>query len=282
MATRGTRNTEIAFGDFTISVSLAKASKSRDLKTEIVDAEGRKLSGGGGGYGGGRRKPDGEAGESRAVRVSDDIVIRLPQDELDAIEQASKDRWGRMEVLEAIDYRQVPTERIDGSYWLQPSAGSAQGLYLLHRALSEQDKVAVVKWVSTSREKLGVIRPRRVGGKRALLLSELVFANDFAEPDEDALAINEAEVMMAERDPEGHACAVEQAIGLISAFARERGDDKFVETASDEAVDARLALLERVQAQAMTAALEASTAAASEPDVEGGEVVSLDSARSAA
>lgn len=282
MATKGTRNTSIAFGSFEISVSLVKTAKDRDIKTELVDAAGVKISGGSG-FGGGRRKPDLVAGEARAVRVSDQHVIRLPQDELDAIEQASKDRWGQMQVLECIDYRQAPTERIAGSYWLQPAQGSAQGLYLLHKALSDCDKVAVVKWVSTSREKLGLIRPRWVkrDGEylRALLLSELVFANDFAEPDDDVLAINEAEAMMEEGDPLAHLRAVEQARDLIRAFARGRGDEKFVDTASDEAVDARLALLERVQAEQMGEALKASVHAAEAGDA---EVVSFDDVRSAA
>lgn len=263
MATKGTRTTSITFGSFEISASLVKAKKSRDITTELVDAAGVKISGGGGGYGGGRRKPNVEAGEARAVRVAGDVVIRLPQDELDAIEQESKDQWGAMQVLECIPYQQVPTERIEGSYWLQPAQGSAAGLYLLHKALGEEHKVAIVKWVSTSREKLGVIRPRwiRRDGKllRALLLSELVFANDFADPDDDVLAVNEAEAMMQERDGDAHRKAVEQARNLIKAFAHERGDDKAVETASDEAVDARIALLNRLQDEQLNAALEGST-----------------------
>jgi len=264
MATKGTRNTAIAFGGFEIKVSMKKCEASRDLKTEVVDGAGQKVSMGGGG---GRRtlKDD----EARAVRVSEESVIRLPQDELDAIEAKSKEDYEQMQVLETIDYRQVPTERICGSYWLQPAAGSAKGLALLAEALRQTDKVAVVKWVSTSREKLGVIRVRRETGHRALLLSELVFANDFLAADEDALEINN--VTLDER-------SVKVAVNLIQSFARAPGGERMVDSATDEAVDARLALFERLSEAELIAALEASTGATED----GADVIDLEAARKAA
>jgi non-homologous end joining protein Ku len=276
MASSGTRGTQISFGSFELAASLVKANGSRDLKLERVDKHGCRLSPSGGG--GTRRGVDAAAGESYAVRLAGDTLVRLPQDELDAIAEASRDRFGSMRVLECIDYRQVPTERIQGSYWLQPAQGSARGLFLLHKALADRDRVAVVQWVASSREKLGVIRPRwirRQGGQhRALLLSELSFANDFAEPDVDVLSINEAERMFESADPVAFTRAVEAACELVDAFARQPGDPKRIDEASDTAVDARLALLERLQEEALTASLEASVA--------GGEVVPLDSARAAA
>lgn len=266
MASSGTRGTSISFGSFELQAQLVKAEKSRDLKLERVDAEGRKVSGGG--FGGGRRGVDVEEGEAYALRQGD-VLIRFPQDDLDAIEQASKAEFGSMKVLECIDYRQVPTERITGSYWLQPAQGSAQGLFLLHSALSNRQKIAVVQWVANSREKLGVIRPRMVrrqgGHFRALLLSELAFANDFAEPDADVLSINEAERMMIEAGSASG--AVERARELVDAFSRQPGDPKVIDEASDTAVDARLALLERLQNERLAAQLEEST--------HGGEVVEL-------
>jgi non-homologous end joining protein Ku len=257
MAQSGTRSTSISFGSFELAASLVKANGSRDLKTCYVDETGAKVTAGG--------SRGGRAGLEKAVEVGGRFV-RLPAEELEAIEQASKDAFGSMRVLECIDYRQVPTERIAGSYWLQPAQGSAQGLFLLHKALADRDKIAVVKWVSTSREKLGVIRPRMVrrqgGYHRALLLSELTHANDFAVPDADVLAINEAEHMLEQADGPAFTRAVEAARELIDAFTRQPGDPKAIDTASDTAVDARLALLERLQGEALTAGLEASLAGA--------------------
>jgi non-homologous end joining protein Ku len=260
MADRGTRNTAIAFGDFSISVAMKKAAHSRDVKTELVDRDGRKIGGGGGGGGGGRRSVNADAGEARAVRVSDTHVIRLPQDELERIEAESKERYATMTVLETIDYRQVPTERIVEAYWLQPRDGTARGLRLLAEGLRATGRVAVVKWVSTSREKLGVIRVRHPFGDEriALLLSELTFANDFLAPDDDALSINDDAVELDER-------SLEAARRLVKAFARHGGAPA-IDTATDEAVDARLALLERVQAVELNAALEASTSIEAEKD----------------
>jgi hypothetical protein len=236
---------------------MQKAHQSRDLKTEYVNEAGEKVTMSGG-PGGGSRTP--APGVSKAVRCGDHVV-RLPQYELDAIEQASRDAWSAMQVLEVIPYGKVETERIQGAYWLTPSQGSARGLYLLHAALYRVEQVAVVKWISTSREKLGVVRPMWVvrGDEhcRALLLLELSFANDFVAPDDDALAINEAEAMLA-GDPEAHDVAIEAATQLVSAFMRDPDGREAIETASDSAVDARLALLARLQNAGLGAALDAS------------------------
>jgi non-homologous end joining protein Ku len=262
MATRGTRNTTIAFGGFQIAVTMKKAPTSRDLKTEIVNPEGVKVNAPGGGGGGTRTL---RPGQSRAVRLSDTSVIRLPQDDLDRITEHSKTNWQDMEVLEAIDYRQVPTERILGSYWLQPAQGSAKTMLMLAGALRDTSKVLVVKWCASSREKLGVIRVRGVEGKRALLLSELAFANDFLTPDEDALEINNADV-----DERSQGVAV----SLIESFARGAGDPVAIDEASDDAVDARLRLFQRLADEQTGRELEEAVAAASD-----GNVIDLEAAR---
>lgn len=265
MAQKGTRGTSISFGSFELTASLVKAKTSRDLKTCYVNDSDVRVTVSGGSAGGSRTPA---ADVSKAVEVGGQFV-RLPKELLDAIEDASKEQFGSMRVLECIDYRQVPTERIEGSYWLQPAQGSSRGLYLLHQALSDRDKVAIVQWVASSREKLGVIRPRwvRRGSVkfRALLLSELTFANDFAEPDSDVLSINDAERMMEHDDPATHSRAIEAARELVDAFSRQPGDPKLIDTASDSAVDARLALLDRLMGERTTAELEASVAAP--PDI---------------
>lgn len=240
MASKGTKNTAISFGSYTITVALHKAHQSRDIKTAYVNEAGEKVTMSGSSGGGSRTVAP---GVHKAADLGGGTYLPLPEEELDAIVEASQERWQQMRVLETIDYRQVPTERILGSYWLQPAAGTAQGLLLLHMGLTDTDRVAVVKWIGSSREKLGVLRPRRVGGKRALLLSEIAFANDFADPDSDALSINEAEAMLGDS-----VAAREAAQALVEAFARERGDEQRIDTASDEAVDARLALVQRLQA----------------------------------
>jgi non-homologous end joining protein Ku len=246
MAEKGIRNTRIAFGDFEIAISLKKAHHSRDPKLERVDADGNKITSSGGTRM--RRGVDVDAGECYALRISEDQVVRLPQDELEEIAEKSKERYETMVVLETIDYRQVPTERILGSYWVQPRDGTARGLRLLYEGLRITGRVAVVKWVATSREKLGIIRPRTTELGHALLLSELAFANDFLAPDADALAIDQVELS----DPR----AAEAAARLVRAFAR-RGAQKTIDTASDEAVDARIELLKRVQDRAVARELEA-------------------------
>jgi hypothetical protein len=98
---------------------------------------------------------------------------------------------------------------------------------------------------------------RKSGGyHRAPLLLELAFANDFVAPDEDVLAINDAERMLLD-DPR-HLEMVEAARGLVDAFTRQPGDPKAIDEASDGAVDARLALIERLRAEDLDHSLVAS------------------------
>lgn len=271
MASRGTRNTELEFGGFMVAISFKKCHHSRDLKTEVVNEQGAKIAGGGGG--GNRKLRDGEA---RAVRVSEQHIVRLPQVELDKIVERSQTTYERMQVLETVDYRQVPTERIDESYWIQPAQGSASTLALLAEALRQTGKVAIVKWVASSREKLGVIRVRGREGERALLLSELAFANDFLAADGDALEINNVE--LDER-------AVPIAVNMIESFARPSGAAPQVDMATDTAVDARIALFKLLCDTQTEQQLEASVAAveaAAEEASEGGTLLDLEAARSAA
>lgn len=263
MATKGTRGTSIDFGGYEISVSFVKATRSRDPKTEYVRDEEKVEAETGeiktvptkttmsGVSGGGSRTP--APGVYKAVRVSEDHVIRLPEDELEAIVEHSKAEYETMCVLEAIDYRQVPTERIVGSYYLQPRAGTAKGCRMLYEGLRATELCAVVKWVSSSREKLGVLRARVVDGHKVLHLSELSFANDTLPPDGDVslddVTIGDAPVAAAK--------------ALLDTFRRKRGGtDHLIDTASDSAVDARIALVERLTDEELTDSLAASAEAA--------------------
>jgi non-homologous end joining protein Ku len=255
MATKGTRGTSIDFGDYELSVSLVKATRSRDIKAEYVRDQASKPDPDTGEV---QVKPEkttmtGSTGGTRqqapdvykAVRLSDEKVLRLPEDRLEEIVEASKREGETMRVLEAIDYRQVPTERIVGTYYLQPRAGTAKGCRMLFEGLRETDLCAVVKWVSSSREKLGVIRARKIDGKSVLHLSELAFANDAAEVDDD-VSLDDVEV-----GPKSIAAAA----SLLAGSRRGHGGERKIDTASDTAVDARVALVDELMDAELASAL---------------------------
>jgi len=256
---KGTSNQSISFGDFAIEVAFSKTTFSRDPKTEYVRDELNPetgevvpvtvtMSGASRGGGSGSRTVADDV--YKAVRVSPDKVLRLDPAVLEEVERQSVETWKTMTVLETIDYRSVPTERITGSYWVQPRNGTGFALALLTKALYESDRVAVVKWVATTREKLGILRPRRSG--TAMMLCELAFANDFREPDED--------VLLGEFADQISDAALDAAKQLVQSLGRPRGGEQRVDTASDSAVDARLTYIERLHAeqfeQAVSAAAE--------------------------
>jgi non-homologous end joining protein Ku len=238
MTSKGTRGTAIDFGGY----ELSDADRVDEETGEITTVPTKTTMSGVAGS----RTP--APGVYKAVRLSEEKVIRLPEDDLVEIVEHSLAAYETMQVLETIDYRSVPTERIIGTYYLQPRAGTAKGCRMFFEALRQSELVAVVKWVGSSREKLGVIRARVVNGKSVLHLSELAFGDDMLEPDED-ISLDDVEV--GEK-------AITAAVTLVDGFRRKHGAEKQIDTATDTAVNARIALVERLADTELDEALSAS------------------------
>jgi non-homologous end joining protein Ku len=160
------------------------------------------------------------------------VVREIPESEIKA--ESATTALDSIEVLEFIDYRRVPTDRLNGSYWIQADPGFDKPLETMIEALRRSRTAMVVKYAVRSRQRLGVIRARHVfGDEYALLLNDVVFADLWRAPDDRVLAPNA--VIPDER-------SVQSALEIIASM---RGSGESLESAADDLPPALTILAER-------------------------------------
>lgn len=152
-----------------------------------------------------------EAAEPQPVYVKGykvgDALREVPTSEFEWA--AAFAQLSSVEVLEFCDYRRVPTDRLTGSFYVQPDPAFDRPLGVLMAAMQKSKRSMVVKFSVRSRQHLGVIRVRTTSGGPVLLLNAVVFADEWREPDARVLAPSEA---LATVDPR----AVEHALEIIA------------------------------------------------------------------
>jgi non-homologous end joining protein Ku len=168
----------------------------------------------------------------RGVRVGDTFRV-VPPSEFDFAKAATD--LGAIELLEVIDYRAVPTDRLAGAYWIQPDTGFARPLRTLMAAMRDDKTAMVVKFAVRSRQRLGVIRVRKTdGGKDALMLSGVVFASQWRDADAQVL------------EPAGIESVDERAVvAAREILAGYRGPGTTLATAVDDLPELHKAIVER-------------------------------------
>jgi non-homologous end joining protein Ku len=173
----------------------------------------------------------------KGVRVGDRFRV-VPPSELEYASAAT--HLDTVELLEFIDYRRVPTDRLTGSFYIQPDPGFAKPLRVVIEAMRAEGKAMLVKWSVKTRQRLGVIRAREIDGAWVLLLNGVVFAADWRKPDEKVLepaqveAVDERAVNAARQIIRSHAGtgeALEKAAddlpGLLTEVVARAHDGTF-------------------------------------------------------
>lgn len=162
----------------------------------------------------------------KGVKVGNHIA-EVPDSELEWA--AAVSQLGRVEVLEVCDYRQVPTDRLAGSFWIQPDPAFDKPLATLMAAMRQMKRAMIVKYTVKSRQRLGVIRVRKTGNgpqDLAFLLNAVVYSAEWRKPDKRVLAPAAA---LAEVDPR----AVQHAVALLTDLA---GDGSSIDEATDRLI----------------------------------------------
>jgi non-homologous end joining protein Ku len=144
----------------------------------------------------------------RGVKKPDGSLIDVT-DQLMEIEEDSK--LDAIEIVDFIDRRKGPRERILGSYYL--GTASAPRLFAdLRKAMQDTSRVAVVRWTKRKGQSLGILTPHPTG---ALCVLELAFYAETRAPAPECLAHAHAEPAAEE---------VAGAVDLILAMAGRRED----------------------------------------------------------
>jgi non-homologous end joining protein Ku len=237
-----TRTTDGKAPLFAFPVKVCKATASPDVKFDRVTPDGGKAKAA---Y---RDEVTGKIYETadlvRGINGPDGFVKIDPElieniDERVAIEG--------IEVLTTVDLADVPTERVEGFYYLEApaEAGSHKAYRLVYEALLPQAQKGqglrpkpplslLVRYTSRSRQKLAVIYSD--ADRQALVLLNLSFAESVREPDKAILAAQQVEV---------EAEQVAMTRKVIEGLADEAVT---VDTPTDEAIVLKRELVEKATA----------------------------------
>jgi len=162
----------------------------------------------------------------KGVRVGDDFRV-VPQSEIDYAHAAT--HLDTVDLLEFIDYRLVPTDRLTGTFYVQPDPGFDRPMRTIMRALRDEKAAMLVKFSVRSRQRFGVIRVRKDDstGQDVFVLNGIVFAADMRKPDARVLAPAQTKAV----DQNAEDSAVAAARQIIRSL---RGTGEALETAEDD------------------------------------------------
>ena len=193
MALRPLRNAMITFGLVNIPVRFYTATKSEDIHFNLLHAEcGSRVN----------RKwwcahhdTAIEMGDMvRAYAIAKNQYITFSDEEIEALES---DDNRSLDITEFVDLDQIDPVFFERAYFLGPAPGGSKTYNLLARAMKKQNKVALARWVSGSREHLVVLRPFEDG----LVLHTMFYADevrDFGAVERDEADLSEKEIRLAE------------------------------------------------------------------------------------
>lgn len=90
----------------------------------------------------------------RGIDVDGKLVIVTPE-ELDSLEE---EHGKQFEVLQFVDADEIDPILFETPYFLEPGEGGAQGYALLRQVMQESNRVAVVRYVATTKTHLAIVR----------------------------------------------------------------------------------------------------------------------------
>src|SRR5215212_5726904 len=121
---------------------------------------------------------------------------------------------------------EVPYERIVKGYYLAPGKGAEKSYALLSKAMEEQGKVALARFVMRTKQYLASVRAK----EGMLLLSTMVYADEVVTPEQlpelddiDSVKVNDKEVAMAAQ--------------LIDSLSADFEPERFRDTYRDQVLE---------------------------------------------
>ncbi|GAA4882110.1 Ku protein [Pseudonocardia benzenivorans] len=169
----------VSFGLVSVPVKLYSATTNHDIRFHQVHAtDGGRI----------RYKRtcsiDGEEVEYadivKGYETEDGELITLDESDLDSLPVAT---GHEIDVIEFVPSDQIDPLLFDKSYYLEPETKAAKPYALLREALTDTDRMAVVKVALRQRETLALLRVR---GK-AIVLQTMLWPDEVREPEFDIL-----------------------------------------------------------------------------------------------
>ncbi len=259
----------ITFGLLNVPVKLYSAVSSRALRFRELRDDGSRVR---------HRRVAEEDGEEvpyerivKGYEIAPDEYVVLTREELEALDPK---RSKAIEIEDFVDLDQIDPIYFNQPYYLGPAPGAERAYALLAKAMAEQHKVAIARFVLRNRESLAAIRASADG---VLTLETMRFADEVVQPaqlegelgDGDAPAPKEREVEMAKAlieslatdfDPTSYRDQHREQ--LLELIERKAQGEKIVAPAGEEP--------EPTKAPDLMAALEESLAAVKGEELGGG------------
>ena len=204
----------------------------------------------------------------KGYEITPDQYVIVSRDEL---EEIAPERTRAIEIKDFVDLDEIDPIYFEHPYYLGPDKGAERAYQLLVRAMEEQRKVAIARFVLRNKEHLAAIRPM----DGALTMATMRFADEVVSPDDldDVLPEKQAKVEKRELD-----MAKQLIESLSTDFDATQYEDEYREKLLDlierkakgeEVVAAPTEEPEPTKAPDLMAALEESLAAVSSEDLGG-------------
>jgi DNA end-binding protein Ku len=259
----------ISFGLLNVPVKLYSAVSKQTIRfRELREGDGSRIR---------HKRVAEEDGEEvpyekivKGYEVSPDQYIVMTKDELEEIDPK---KTRAVEIQDFVDLDEIDPIYFEHPYYLGPDKGAEKAYALLAKAMRDERKVAIARFVLRNKEHLAAIRPM----DGVLTLTTMRFADEVVPPDEldgvepaDGRKLEKRELEMAKElidslsgDFEADKYRDEYREELLGLIERKAQGEKVVTPASEEP--------KPTKAPDLMAALEESLAAARGEELAGAE-----------
>jgi DNA end-binding protein Ku len=216
----------ISFGLLNVPVKLYSAVSSRAIRfRELREGDGARIR---------HKRVAEDDGEEvpyekivKGYEIAADQYVLLDKGELEAL---NPKRTKAIEIEDFVDLDQIDPIYFNQPYYLGPQPGAERAYALLVRAMREQRKVAVARFVLRNRESLAAIRAT----DDVLTLATMRFADEVVPPEQ-------LEGLLGENEEPPKKKEIEMAKALIDSLSNDFDPDAY----KDEYREELLALIER-------------------------------------
>jgi len=215
-------NGSISFGLVNIPIKLYNAVSRKNVSFHQIDVEsGARIK---------MQRVSSKTGEEvpyerivKGYELAPERYVLVEPEELDALDPEATHT---IDIEEFVDLVDIDPIFFDSAYYLAPGKGAEKSYALLSKAMEEQGKVALARFVMRTKQYLASVRAK----EGMLLLSTMVYADEVVPPEQlpelddiDRVKVNDKEVAMAAQ--------------LIDSLSGDFEPERFRDTYRDQVLD---------------------------------------------
>jgi DNA end-binding protein Ku len=215
-------NGSISFGLVNIPVKLYNAVSRKNVSFHQIDSDsGARIK---------MQRVSSKTGEEvpyerivKGYELSPERYVLVEPEELDALDPEATHS---IDIEEFTDLVDIDPIFFDSAYYLAPGKGAEKSYALLAKAMEDQGKVALARFVMRTKQYLASVRAK----EGMLLLSTMVYADEVVPPEQlpelddiDRVKVNDKEVAMAAQ--------------LIESLSAEFAPERFRDTYRDQVLE---------------------------------------------